>query len=165
MGAFWGFIASNLSHLPATGILLVAGLALFGYLALKAVSLLVAIRLSRKAIERGCPVEVSAGREFYFRIPASKADKTDQVNIAKPRITACGSRIRSLRRKRKYTLATLSAASSIPVSRLSAIETGRADPLTSDIDAVCQALQLSEQEAADLRRLTTPEVHGSKGAQ
>ncbi|MGL3109818.1 helix-turn-helix domain-containing protein [Bradyrhizobium sp. BR 1432] len=164
MAAFWGFIASNFSHLPATGLLLVAGLSLFGYLALKAVSLFLAVRLSRKAIERGYSVEVSAGREFYFRIPASKAATISKASIAKPRLTAPGSRIRILRRKRKCTLATLSAASNIAVPRLSALETGRAELLTSDIDAICQALHLSEEEAADLKRLAGPEVHSTKRA-
>ncbi|MHC4045358.1 helix-turn-helix domain-containing protein [Bradyrhizobium sp. 23AC] len=164
MGAFWGFITSNLSQLPATGLLLVAGLFVLGYLALKAISLFHAVRLSKKAIERGYSVEVSAGREFYFRIPASKADAISKASIAKPRPTASGSQLKSLRRKRRFSLVTLSAASNISVPRLSALETGRAEFLTSDIDAICQALHLSEEEATDLKRLSGLELRSWKGA-
>lgn len=164
MGAFWGFIASILSHLPATGILLVAVLFVSGYLALRALGLFHAVRLSKKAIEQGYPVEVSAGREFYFRLPASKARTISKAAIAKPQPTASGSQLRSLRRKRRVSLATLSAASNISVTRLSALETGRAEFQAGDIDTICQALELSEEEAADLRRVEAPKYTAGRAS-
>ncbi|MCS3759340.1 helix-turn-helix domain-containing protein [Bradyrhizobium centrosematis] len=163
MGTFWSFIASNFSHLPSTGVLLVAGLALFGLLALKTAGLILAVRLSRKAIERGFSVEVSAGRDFYFRTPGSQGGSIRKISIAKPQLSASGSRIKSLRRKRKYTLIALSAASRIPLPRLSALETGRAEPVAGDISAICRALHLSQEEAADLKRLAGLPVQARRG--
>jgi DNA-binding transcriptional regulator YiaG len=154
MGAIWSFIVeTKFQHPPATAILLVAGLFLCGTLALRVVALFLTFWLSRRAIERGYPIEASSGREFYFKIsPGSQAVLRHSI-IRKPRNTASGARLRAIRSERSLTLAELSTATSISASRLSALETGRAQIFGSDIDVIAKILQLTGETSRDLKRL------------
>lgn len=150
----WSLIGSDFLHHPATGVALVAGLLfLASSLTLRVVGLLLAFRLSRKAIEQGYPVEAAAGREFYFRIPAREVGPRNPSKIKKPRSTAAGARVRALREARSCTLAKLSVGTKIAASRLSAFETGRAQILDSDIDLIAQILHLTDEDTAGLKRL------------
>jgi len=154
MGAIWSFIVeTKFQHPPAAAVLLVAGLYLCGRLALRAAALLSAVRLSRRAIERGYPVEAASGKEFYFKVPVHGSQTARQPTIRKPRLTASGARLRSLRSEKGFTLANLSSATNIPVSRLSALETGRAQLVVEDIEAITHGLQLTADISRSLRQL------------
>lgn len=153
MGVLWNLVDENVLHSPAAAALLVAGLLLCRLL-LRAAALFLAFRLSRRAIDQGYPVEAASGREFYFKI-ASRGERTVRhTAIQKPRSTKSGARLRALRAEQHCTLAKLSSASSIPSSRLSALETGRTQFLDSDIEAVAKGLHLTERQVEDLKQLT-----------
>ena len=153
MGAIWSLMGSDVLRHPATSVILVVGLFLGGCLVLRAVGLVLAFRLSRRAIEQGYPVEAASGREFYFKIPSREKGGNRTPTIQKPRPTRSGSRARALRVARGYTLANLSTASNIPASRLSALETGRVRFLDGDIAAIAQSLNLTRDDTANLKVL------------
>ncbi|MDN3273473.1 helix-turn-helix transcriptional regulator [Frankia sp. RB7] len=152
MSTIWELILSQFPRHPAAGPIVAVSLLLFGgHLLLRVIALFLAFRLSRRAIEEGYPVEASAGREFYFKMPArSSASRT---NIARPSSTLCGARIKEIRAEQNRTLSWLSHAAQISASRLSGFETGRARPQEQDIDAIGKALHLGKGDIANLKRL------------